>query len=310
MKNQNRTIILIAIVMLLVVSCSKDAENIPPTCQIGILQNNMEILKGTPVSFPVYAEDEDGTISWVAVTLNGDGFDTATVAPYEFSWSTLDAPTGTHTFIAEAHNANGEVAAATLQLKVITSGDPVVPCPEAITISYEGQTYNTIKVGDQCWLKENLKVSTENSSFYENNPDNGNTYGQLYDWEDAMIACPPGWKLPAYDDWCTLVQHTDASAFCQPDTEVGTDAGFKLKSNGGWLKGQGGSDQFGFRAFPAGLKDAAGSFSGLGSQTGFWSSTEGAAGNAGYWNINSETTRIVTNQAPKTTSYSVRCIKE
>ncbi len=33
-----------------------------------------------------------------------------------------------------------------------------IPCMGAPTVEYEGQTYNTIQIYSQCWLKENLNV--------------------------------------------------------------------------------------------------------------------------------------------------------
>lgn len=292
------------------IACNKDDDNKAPTCTIGVIQNNMEILKGTPISFPVYAEDEDGNISSVFLTIDGEGYDTASIAPYEFSWTTGDKTAGPHTINAMARNDEGETATHEITVKVITSGNPVTPCPEAITISYAGQTYNTIKIGEQCWLKENLNVTTENSLIYNDDPNNSDFYGQLYNWEDANTVCPPGWRLPDFDDWCTLVQHVDASTICTQDTDIGTDAGFKLKSNGGWLNGQIGSDQFGFRALPGGFKATSGTFTDIGKTSAFWSSTDAGGGTAGFWSMTTETTRIANNKAPATDALSVRCVKE
>ncbi len=38
------------------------------------------------------------------------------------------------------------------------------PCPGTPTITYEGQVYNTILIGNQCWFKENLNVGVTNKS--------------------------------------------------------------------------------------------------------------------------------------------------
>ena len=35
-----------------------------------------------------------------------------------------------------------------------------IPCPRTPTVTYEGQTYNTVQIGTQCWFKENLNVGT------------------------------------------------------------------------------------------------------------------------------------------------------
>ena len=34
------------------------------------------------------------------------------------------------------------------------------PCPGLETVEYEGKTYNTVQIGEQCWLKENLDIGT------------------------------------------------------------------------------------------------------------------------------------------------------
>jgi uncharacterized protein (TIGR02145 family) len=303
------TIVLVFFSLVFLISCQDDEENIPPTVTIGIIQDNMEILKGTPITFSVTAQDEDGTISNVSVSIDGEEYENSAAASFEVTWPTQDEATGAHEISTTATNTDGETGSRVLTVNVIT-GQPVVPCPEAITISYEGQTYNTVKVGDQCWLKENLNLTTENSKTYDDDPANGSLYGRLYDWEEANSVCPPGWHLPTYDDWCTLVQHVDASASCAQEAEVGIDAGFKLKASGGWLDGQSGSDQFGFRAQPAGYSSDGTTFEELGRNGRFWSSTEAADGSGSFWSMNTLTTKIVNGKSAKGGLMSVRCVKD
>ena len=42
----------------------------------------------------------------------------------------------------------------------IVSEKAVQPCPGTPTVTYYGKTYNTVQIGNQCWLKENLDVGT------------------------------------------------------------------------------------------------------------------------------------------------------
>ncbi|MBK7631803.1 MAG: hypothetical protein IPJ23_14075 [Ignavibacteriales bacterium] len=96
-------------------------------------------------------------------------------------------------------------------------------------VSYGGKDYNTVLIGNQCWLKENLNVGTminsTGSGFlqtnngiiekycYDNNPANCEIYGGLYEWPEAMQysttpgsqeICPLGWHIPTLADFQTL----------------------------------------------------------------------------------------------------------
>lgn len=101
-------------------------------------------------------------------------------------------------------------------------------CDGISVVDYGGQNYNTIEIGTQCWLKENLNVGnvvnssttqTDNNIVekycYNNNSINCDIYGGLYQWNEVMNyttlqnqsvrgICPTGWHMPSSSDWNQL----------------------------------------------------------------------------------------------------------
>jgi len=76
---------------------------------------------------------------------------------------------------------------------------------EPITDSRDGQTYETVVIGNQTWIAKNLNFETATGSkCYNDNTLNCTLYGRLYDWETAMNACPAGWHLPSDFEWVVL----------------------------------------------------------------------------------------------------------
>jgi uncharacterized protein (TIGR02145 family) len=188
-------------------------------------------------------------------------------------------------------------------------------------VFYSGKTYNTVQVGAQCWLKENLNVGTRidgihnqtyNSTIekycYNNDPNNCDTYGGLYQWDEAMQygatppgargICPTGWHIPTTSEFQTL------------STTVGGDGNALKREDQGSGDGQG-TNTSGFSALLAGIRYEDGYFYSLGGSTYFWSSTELDAYNAYYMILLNDST-IHYDYTTDKEGYggSVRCIKD
>jgi len=166
----------------------------------------------------------------------------------------------------------------------------------------DGNVYQTVTIGTQLWMAENLKVihyrngdaipnvtdateweilSTGAYCNYNNNSSNADTYGQLYNWyavNDSRNIAPEGWHVPSDAEWKELEMYLGMSQ-SEADAEGlrGTDEGGKLKETGTthWISpNTGATNESGFSALPGGYRNHDGYFSIVGSYAYFWSSTE------------------------------------
>jgi len=131
------------------------------------------------------------------------------------------------------------------------------PCPGIPTVTYGGKTYNTILIGEECWLKENLDVGTmilgiedqTNNGIIEkycwgNNPSYCFSEGGLYQWNEVMQysttfgtqgICPPGWHIPIHEliDLGHFTSGTDVLAWGEGEDGRGTNiSGFSALLTG------------------------------------------------------------------------------
>jgi len=150
-------------------------------------------------------------------------------------------------------------------------GDSIfgAPCPDTPTVTdYDGNIYNTVRIGEQCWMKENLKTThyadgapvksgynagdlTEKLSAkyyfnYDNNENNVHIYGRLYTWSAAVNGvefegwghdpdklkgiCPDGWHVPSDKEWRKLSMYLGLSR------EEADNSGYRGRDEGGKLK--------------------------------------------------------------------------
>jgi uncharacterized protein (TIGR02145 family) len=131
----------------------------------------------------------------------------------------------------------------------------------------DGKEYTTVTIGEQTWMAQNLNYTPTggNSWCYDNEPDNCNKYGRLYDWETAMDVCPVGWHLPSREEWGELAVAAGGTGEYGGD---GGTAGTALKAGEpNWD----GSDIYGFTALPGGFRNSTGDFCCVGnSGSGYW----------------------------------------
>ena len=200
-----------------------------------------------------------------------------------------------------------------------------IPCPGTPTITYEGNVYNTVLIGSQCWLKENLNVGTmincnedmtDNGIIekycYNNTHANCDTYGGLYQWNEMMQytttpgvqgICPTGWHIPSDAELTLLTDFLGGESV----------AGGKMKEVGTthWNSpNTGATNDSGFTALPGGCRGGYGLFFYLGSYGTFWSSTKSFTLFAWCRLLYCDYTNVDRNTSSKFSGFSVRCVQD
>ena len=182
----------------------------------------------------------------------------------------------------------------------------------------DGQTYKTVKIGDQWWMAENLNYEVDSSFCFNDSAEYCEKYGRLYKWAAAVDkseeecgsgkkcglsgkvrgVCPEGWRLPYYGEWKTLL------------SEVGgkSNAGAILRSQTGWNRvAVNGVDSYGFSVLPAGDKNKDGDFID-GDNAYFWSASEDDNNVAYYLHLNFS--NAILHHYSKDYAFSVRCLQD
>jgi uncharacterized protein (TIGR02145 family) len=272
------------------------------TASNGLITINWANSSGTDINYP----GSDLTLNF---TYNGTN-----VTPIEYYPGCL-IKTNTNANIAVSY-FNGTITPGVL---------PPTPCPGVPTVSYGGKTYNTILIGTQCWLRENLDIGTRISGSqnqandgtiqkycYANLDANCAIYGGLYQWDEMMQyvsiqgvqgICPTGWHLPTDDDYSVLTSFLGGE----------TIAGGKIKETGTshWTSpNTGATNTSWFTALPGGFNNSTGGFSHLSDYAYFWSSTEHASLNAWRRSAVYNTAEVNRTTNTKESAFSVRCLKD
>jgi uncharacterized protein (TIGR02145 family) len=189
----------------------------------------------------------------------------------------------------------------------------------------DGNEYNTVKIGDQIWMAENLKTTRysdgtpipevatkigwnelKNGAYcwvYNDNKE-GSYRGKLYNWytiNDKL--CPVGWHVPN-------VKELNSLSIVLGGANI---AGGALKDTINWNElNFGATNKSGFSAFPNGLRDVNGEFNYQGEINSTWLASESSSSstNAIQWGIYFFYTSIVTGEYDKRVGASIRCMKD
>jgi uncharacterized protein (TIGR02145 family) len=221
------------------------------------------------------------------------------------------------------------------------------PCGAPIS-DIDGNIYNTVLIGAQCWTKENLRVRRYNKgrsipfdaiggsggssstwsnltigahTIYANDstttPSNRTKYGYLYNWYAAKGIYTTG-TMTSTDtlNICPEGWHVPTDAdWTTLTTELGGEsvAGGKMKSIGTayWSSQSAGTDNSsGFSALPGGYRIKDGSFNNLRNSAVFWRATEDNANNAWSSRLEYNSNNVSRNSYEKQYGASIRCLKD
>jgi uncharacterized protein (TIGR02145 family) len=190
-----------------------------------------------------------------------------------------------------------------------------------------GNVYNTVTIGTQVWMKENLKATkyndgadipyvTDNNTWFQTNDPGytwynndeatyGGIYGAMYNWYTVNTGklCPGGWHVPTDAEWTILTDFPGGEEI----------AGGKLKEAGTEHWGSPNTEatnESGFTALPGGYLNNGGNFYSIGFRGDWWTST--MKDNVYVWRrtlqLNSGNISRYDNN--KNFGLSVRCIKD
>ena len=288
-----------------------------------------------PINNPAFT----GTVTGVTKTMvdlgnvdnttdAGKPVSTATQTALDLKLNRSDFPTGTNTGNILYWNGTSWVNLApgqNGQALILVNGIPSWSTLSTTVTDIDGNTYNTVQIGNQVWMSENLKTSRyrngglipnvtdgtawSNSttgawSYYNNDVSNNVIYGKSYNWYTTLgdTLCPTGWGVPTDAEWTTLTTYLGGESV----------AGGKMKSVGTtyWNDpNTGATNESGFSALPGGFRLNFG-FYNIRNNAFFWSATEYSSNDAWPRYLNYFNGSVTRSNYGKSVGGSVRCLRD
>ncbi len=219
-----------------------------------------------------------------------------------------------------------------------------VSCSGTPTLTdVDGNIYNTVQIGSQCWMAENLKTTTYRNNtpipnitdstewlylttgayvWYDNDISWKDLYGALYNWytvDDLNGLCPEGWHVPADDEWTVLTDFiggtgsphgNELKSSRQVDSPLG--GGCNTSEQPRWNQDNTfyGTDHYGFSGLPGGYRFGYGPFDHMGNFGFWWSSTEHSLSYSWYRSLGYDIGNVYEYRYYKHYGFSVRCLKD
>jgi len=228
----------------------------------------------------------------------------------------------------ECSPASGTIVTSELTEVIVKHDDSGVSANQDINYvtltDIDGNIYPLVKVGNQIWMAEDLRVTKEHdgtaillvdneigwSALNANDTDkaynNGSDGNVYYTYAAAKDACPEGWHLSSRDDWNTLVSFiaADGYEYCEGKT-LKTITGYREPDDIDDL----GTDIYGFSGTPNGCRSRDYSLFGVG-RFGFWWGSETSATEAWRCNLHFNNSRVEYYSYEKNLGFAVRCVKD
>ena len=280
---------------------------------------------GDDMTITIQVSDDNGA-SWNVScdSVSGDiGSDVSSGSDKHIVWD----------FAAEHPQTFGEQ----FRIKIIADDDNST----GTVTDIDGNVYKTIKIGDQWWMIENLKVthyqngdsipnvitgndewaglSTGAYCIYNNNASYTDTYGYLYNWyavDDNRNIAPAGWHVPTDEEWKQLEMYLGMSqSEADNNRWRGTNEGSKMAGNAslwyyGDLKNNAAFSESGLSALPGGFCYLTGTFSVIGYYAYFWSSSEYSSSTAWFRGLDYDGSDVYRDVTSKRYGFSVRCVRD
>lgn len=200
----------------------------------------------------------------------------------------------------------------------------------------DGNVYKTVRIGDQTWMAENLKVTHYRNSdvidnvtdlskwgffnittaaycWYNNDISNKNVYGAMYNWyaaTDNRGIAPLGWHVASVEDWQKL------NNFINTFNDLQQNMGYKLRetTSAHWSinnyfssLGLPTTNETGFTALPGG-KVVPGEFSGIGGDYAYFWTNNGTLDGSSCVYVGIDIT--IDNLQPNCRGFNIRCVKD
>ncbi len=219
--------------------------------------------------------------------------------PTGYTWNFGDGATSSNPTPTHVYNADGYYdVSLTIDYNGIAINESkegyitVATCPSTVS-DYDGNTYSTVEIGNQCWMAENVNTThyadgseiTDGTGMegdtlhkyywnYDDDPANADIYGKLYNWTAFMNGasgsqtnpsgvqgiCPDGWHVPSDAEFKQLEMALGMSQSQADSIDYrGTNQGSMLANNSnlwddGGLENDTAFGASGFNLLPAGYR--------------------------------------------------------
>lgn len=226
----------------------------------------------------------------------------------------LSVPYALHAGSIYVHYSNDTLYIGDTYVIISGGGGP----PAGTVTDFDGNVYETVTIGTQTWMKENLRsqhyadgTPIDEAYAYDDNESNVTVYGRLYTWAAVMATgkstnsqgiCPDGWHVPSKAECETLIDFLGGIVI----------AGGKMKETGYTYwddPNEGATNESNYSGRGAGFRGQTGNYSALNQLGAIWTADEDG-NKANRMALYHDISNAFTGNFTKTIGYSARCIKD